>query len=103
MSGITRHLLNPRPQPALLSIVIPIYNEQEALPHLRERLTECLPTFGCSAEVLLVNDGSQDGSLDVLVAWAKEDGRIRVLNFARNFGHQAACTAGMDEAAATPL
>jgi polyisoprenyl-phosphate glycosyltransferase len=93
-----RHLLVPRTHPALLSIVIPIYNEQEALPYLRERLTQCLPSFGCETEVLLVNDGSVDASVDQMIAWAREDRRIRVLNFARNFGHQAACTAGMDEA-----
>jgi dolichol-phosphate mannosyltransferase len=94
----TRHLLTSRPHPVLLSIVIPIYNEQDALPYLRERLTLCLPFFGCETEVLLVNDGSMDDSLDHLVRWAQEDRRVRVLNFARNFGHQAACTAGMDEA-----
>jgi glycosyltransferase involved in cell wall biosynthesis len=94
----TRHLLTSRPHPVLLSIVIPIYNEQDALPYLRERLTLCLPFFGCETEVLLVNDGSVDDSLDHLVRWAQEDRRVHVLNFARNFGHQAACTAGMDEA-----
>ena len=94
----TRHLLVARSHPALLSIVIPIYNEQEALPYLRERLTACMAAFRCGCEVLLVNDGSHDGSLDVLVDWAEADRGIRVLNLARNFGHQAACTAGMDEA-----
>ena len=93
-----RHLLTPRPHPALLSIVIPIYNEQDALPYLRKRLTECLDAFGCPAEILLINDGSVDASLASLIEWARADQRARVFNFARNFGHQAACTAGMDEA-----
>ncbi len=93
-----RHLLTPRPRPSLLSIVIPVYNEQDALPHLRQRLTECFPLFGCAVEVLLVNDGSVDDSLGQLISWARVDARIRVINFARNFGHQAACTAGLDEA-----
>lgn len=94
----TRHLLTPRPHPSLLSIVIPVYNEQDALPYLRERLTACLPKLNCAVEVLLINDGSRDSSLEQLIDWARHDARIRVLNFARNFGHQAACTAGMDEA-----
>ena len=95
---MTEHLLTPRPYPRLLSIVIPIYNEREALPFLRSRMTAFLETLACRAEILLVNDGSSDGSLRLLVDWAKADERVRVFNFARNFGHQAACTAGIDEA-----
>ncbi len=96
--SLTRHLLTPRRSPALLSIVIPVYNEQEVLPALRARLTACIDTLPCEVEVLLVNDGSTDGTLDVLHDWACADPRINVLCMARNFGHQAALTAGLDEA-----
>jgi len=92
------HLLEARPLPRLLSIVVTVYNEEEALPFLRQRLGAFLNTLPCLAEVILVNDGSSDQSLGVLVDWAQQDSRVRVLNLARNFGHQAAATAGLDQA-----
>jgi glycosyltransferase involved in cell wall biosynthesis len=95
----TRHLLQPRGYPSLLSIVIPVYNEEQALPFLRKRLTEFVSGLPCAAELVLVNDGSSDGSIDLLVQWAKADGRVKVFNLARNFGHQVAATAGLDHAA----
>jgi glycosyltransferase involved in cell wall biosynthesis len=95
---MTRHLLQPRGYPKLLSIVIPIYNEEPALPFLRKRLTAFLGELPCAAEMVLVNDGSSDGSLGLLAEWAEADSRITVLNLARNFGHQAASTAGLDHA-----
>jgi dolichol-phosphate mannosyltransferase len=97
--GMTRHLLMPRPTPRLLSIVVPVYNEQEILPDLRHRLTACLDHLPCDTEVILVNDGSSDRTLDLLVDWAEQDPRIKVLGLARNFGHQSAVTAGLDIAA----
>jgi glycosyltransferase involved in cell wall biosynthesis len=95
---MTRHLLQPRGYPARLSIVIPIYNEEQSLPFLRERLTAFLDSLPCAAEIVLVNDGSSDGSIDLLVKWAQSDGRVKVFNLARNFGHQMAATAGLDQA-----
>lgn len=94
----THHVLTPRENPALLSLVLPCYNEEEVVPLLRPRLTEFLDSLPCPAEVLLVNDGSSDRTLEMLFAWAKEDPRIKVLGLARNFGHQAAATAGLDAA-----
>jgi glycosyltransferase involved in cell wall biosynthesis len=82
-----------------LSLVIAIYNEQDALPFLRERLTSFVNTLACRTEIILVNDGSSDGSLEALADWAEADPRVKVLNLARNFGHQAAATAGLDCAA----
>src|SRR5712692_10582865 len=98
MSAPTRHLLQPRKPPKLLSIIIPIYNEQEALPFLRMRLTAFVDSLPCDAEILLVNDGSSDASLGHLREWSEADSRVKVLNLARNFGHQAASTAGLDHA-----
>jgi glycosyltransferase involved in cell wall biosynthesis len=94
----TRHLLRRRGYPGLLSIVIPIFNEEQSLPFLRERLTAFARDLTCAAEVLLVNDGSSDASIDLLVTWAEADSRVKVLNLARNFGHQMAATAGLDQA-----
>jgi glycosyltransferase involved in cell wall biosynthesis len=97
-SDQTRHLLRPRGLPQLLSIVIAVYNEEEVLPLLRKRLTEFVNTLGCQTEIILVNDGSADGSLGYLIEWAESDARVKVLNLARNFGHQSAVTAGLDHA-----
>ena len=94
----TRHLLRPRGYPDLLSIVIPVYNEEQALPYLRERMTGFLHDLPCAAEIVLVNDGSSDHSIHLLVNWAQSDGRVKVFNLARNFGHQMAVTAGLDQA-----
>jgi polyisoprenyl-phosphate glycosyltransferase len=94
----TRHLLRPRGYPDLLSIVIPVYNEEESLPFLQERLTRLVNRLPCAAEIVLVNDGSSDGSVQMLAQWAEADGRVRLFNLARNFGHQMAATAGLDRA-----
>ena len=95
---MTRHLLQPRGYPARLSIVIPVYNEEQSLPFLRERLTSFVDGLPCVAEIVLVNDGSSDDSIDLLVKWAQSDDRVKVFNLARNFGHQMAATAGLDHA-----
>jgi dolichol-phosphate mannosyltransferase len=92
--------LAPRPAPGLLSIVIAAYNEEAVLPELRRRLTgfiDGLPA-ATAAEVVIVDDGSADGTLDGLLEWAEADPRVRVIGLARNFGHQAAVTAGLDAA-----
>ena len=95
----TYHRLVPRGVPDLLSLVIPLYNEQESLPRLRVQLADFLAGLPFPAEIVIVNDGSSDRSLDFLLEWAAEDPRLRVLNLARNFGHQLAASAGLDHAA----
>ena len=92
------HPLTPRPNPRLLSLVIPVYNEAAVLPLLRRELTGFLATVPVPVEVVLVNDGSGDDSLRQLLDWAADDGRVRVVGLARNFGHQVAVTAGLDAA-----
>jgi len=94
----TYHLLTPREYPKLLSIVVTTFNEEQALPFLRERLTAFTATLPCRTEIIFVNDGSSDQSLRVLLEWANVDSRVRILNLARNFGHQLAATAGLDHA-----
>lgn len=82
----------------LLSVVIPAFNEQECLPALHERLTAVLQAEGWSYEIVLVNDGSSDGTLDIIHQLARDDTHVRWISFSRNFGHEAASTAGLDQA-----
>ena len=80
-----------------LSLVIPVYNEEESLPHLFDAIHNALDTLSRSWEVILVDDGSQDHSLDVLKDLAEKDPEhIRVVAFRRNFGQTAAIAAGID-------
>lgn len=82
----------------MLSITIPIYNEESNIPILYERLISELEKIGRPFEIILVNDGSSDNSERVLEGYAKNDARIRVVNFRRNFGQTAAMMAGIDYA-----
>ncbi|MDR2050840.1 MAG: glycosyltransferase family 2 protein [Deltaproteobacteria bacterium] len=83
-----------------LSIVIPVYNEEESLPLLRSALEEWLEgQRGFDCEVVLVDDGSDDGSFAFCAAWAEACPWVKFLSFSRNFGHQAAVTAGLRHAA----
>lgn len=82
----------------VLSVVVPIYNEAEVIPEMYRRMTSVLEGMGESYELILVNDGSRDKSLELLYGLHQRDPRVRVINFARNFGHQIAITAGMDYA-----
>ncbi len=83
----------------LLSVVIPIYNEAKAIPHLVPALRSVLNGLDCEYEIIFVDDGSKDTSLRLLQAVAEGDSRLKVFSFSRNFGHQAAITAGLDFAA----
>jgi glycosyltransferase involved in cell wall biosynthesis len=81
-----------------LSVVLPIYNEEEVLPELHRQLQVFLLALNAETEVIFVNDGSRDASLSLLREISAADSRYRVLSFSRNFGHQAAITAGIDVA-----
>ena len=96
--GVAFHPLTSRPDPALLSLVIPVYNEAAMLPMLRREMTAFTDSLPMSCELIFVNDGSSDDSLHQLLEWSKKDHRIRVMGLARNFGHQVAVTAGLDTA-----
>jgi dolichol-phosphate mannosyltransferase len=80
------------------SIVIPLYNEESGLPVLVERLQELIAQFDGPAEVVLVDDGSRDGTYELAQAVSVKDARFKLIQFSRNFGHQVAITAGMDAA-----
>jgi dolichol-phosphate mannosyltransferase len=81
-----------------LSLVIPVYNEEEVIPALEKRLGGLLETVGVDSEVLFVDDGSKDASLRLLREMAEKEPRFRVISFSRNFGHQRAITCGLDHA-----
>ena len=82
-----------------LTVVIPIFNEEETLAELRQRLTATLDGLpDVDWTVLYVNDGSRDRSLEIIEAQRREDPRLRCLDLSRNFGHQAAVSAGLDHA-----
>ncbi|MBV9505493.1 MAG: glycosyltransferase family 2 protein [Acidobacteriia bacterium] len=94
----TRHLLRARPYPAKLSIVVPMYNEEEVAGAFRAAVTAFFSEVACPCEVVLVNDGSTDSTISQLVEWSAADPRVKVLHLSRNFGHQIAATAGLDHA-----
>lgn len=84
------------PSAPVYSFVIPLYNEELVLPILFHRLDGLLARLDGPAEVILVDDGSRDASGVFAAGRAKDDPRFRYVGLARNFGHQAAITAGMD-------
>ena len=82
-----------------ISIVIPLYNEEESIPYLYDELKEVLEGLDRSFEVVIVDDGSSDRSFEVLKDLHQKDGRFKVVSFRRNFGQTAAMQAGFDHAA----
>ena len=82
----------------IYSIIAPVYNEKDCLHVLYERVSEVMDRTEKPWELILVDDGSSDGSSEIMRELAEKDPRIRCVWFARNFGHQIAVTAGMDQA-----
>jgi glycosyltransferase involved in cell wall biosynthesis len=81
-----------------LSIVVPVYNESASLEMFYNRVFRVMEETGCHYEVIFVNDGSKDDSLNYLLKFAEQDQHIKVIDFTRNFGKEIALTAGMDMA-----
>lgn len=79
-----------------ISIVVPMYNEQKGVDAFFNRLQPILNNITQDWEIICVNDGSKDGTLEVLKKHSNRDSRIKVINFSRNFGKEAALTAGID-------
>ncbi|THF77533.1 glycosyltransferase family 2 protein [Cohnella fermenti] len=84
--------------PVFLSVVIPMYNEEEVIETTFRRLTEALAPIGETYELVFVNDGSRDNTAKLVRRIGEGDKRVKMLDFSRNFGHQIAVTAGMDYA-----
>jgi dolichol-phosphate mannosyltransferase len=81
----------------MLSVVVPIFNERPGLEELHRRVTDAVAPLG-AYELVLVDDGSQDGSWDGMLELAARDSHVRLVRLSRNFGHQVALTAGLDAA-----
>lgn len=80
----------------MVSIVIPIYNEQAILPELHRRIGDAMKLVSEPYEIVFVNDGSQDNSLETLIRLGEEDMFVKTIDLARNFGHQVSISAGVD-------
>jgi len=84
--------------PALISVVVPVYNEEESLEAFYEAVSNRLNHLEIAWELVFVNDGSKDRSLEILHSLHERDSRVHIIDFARNFGHQIAITAGSSHA-----
>ncbi|MBO9542048.1 glycosyltransferase family 2 protein [bacterium] len=82
----------------VVSVIIPIFNEEEIIAELYRRMTVVMEGMAEPYELVLVNDGSRDTSLQKMQELAAKDQRLKIVDFSRNFGHQVAITAGMDHA-----
>ena len=82
----------------MLTVVVPVYNEEEVLPEFHRRLAKVLDGLILQTEVIYVNDGSVDGSLNQVRQIKAEDGRVAMIDLSRNFGKEIAMTAGLDHA-----
>jgi dolichol-phosphate mannosyltransferase len=82
----------------LVSVVVPVFNEERTIAELHRRLTEVLGRQDGSYEIVFVNDGSRDRSLEILREIGAADRRVKVVSLSRNFGHQMSITAGLDHA-----
>lgn len=82
-----------------ISVIIPAYNEEESLPYLMERLTKLIDSIeNYEFEILFVNDGSKDKTIELIKEYREKDNRVSYVDFARNFGKELAMIAGLDYA-----
>lgn len=84
--------------PVSCSVIVPIFNEEQVLPELYRRLTTVMQSISSQYCLLFINDGSSDNSLEILKELHAKDSHVHIINFSRNFGHQAALSAGYDHA-----
>lgn len=87
----------------LISVVIPMYYEEKVAEECCKRLKNVMDSCGYPYELIFVNDGSRDGTQVILEQLAGRDNRVKVIAFSRNFGHQAAVTAGIDKAGGSAI
>jgi polyisoprenyl-phosphate glycosyltransferase len=82
----------------MISIVVPVFNEQQALSELHRRVSEVMKALAMPFELIFVNDGSTDRSLDIMLDLSENDEHVKIIDLSRNFGHQIAIMAGLDHA-----
>jgi polyisoprenyl-phosphate glycosyltransferase len=82
----------------LISIIVPAYNEKEVLPEFHRRVTKVIDALPLNAEIVYVNDGSTDDTLEILKSFQKVDPRVVIVDLSRNYGKEIALTAGLDHA-----
>lgn len=85
-----------KPKRPVFSIIVPIYYEEMVIPELYQRVAQIMEQSGESWELVCINDGSRDRSLELLLELRRQDPRVKILDFSRNFGHQVAISAGID-------
>ncbi len=86
------------PESLDLSIIVPLYNEEESVPLLHQKIRDAVEPMGLNHEIIFVNDGSKDNTLSVASSLIEEDPRLRVVEFRKNYGQTPAMAAGIDEA-----
>lgn len=82
----------------MISVVVPAYNEEEGIAELYRRVKAASQSWGESLELIVIDDGSRDRTLEILASLASQDDDLKVISLSRNFGHQAALTAGLEAA-----
>ena len=82
----------------LISVVVPIFNEEMNVRKLYNRIADTLISMGKSYEIIFVNDGSRDASMPIIISMAEENPSVKYIDLSRNFGHQIAITAGIENA-----
>ena len=75
--------------------MVPVYNEEESISESVRRLKSVLESMTANYEIILVNDGSRDGTMSIIEGLASNDKALKIISFSRNFGHQLAVSAGM--------
>lgn len=86
-----------------ISLVVPVFNEEEVITKTHERLIRVLDSLELNSELIYINDGSRDATASIIRSFCQSDKRIKMISFSRNFGHQTAITAGMDHAAGAAI
>jgi len=93
---VALHNKSMRDSPLKLSVVVPFYNEEQSIRPLHSTLVAALTTLGRPYEMVFVDDGSSDQTFQIAVQLAREDPRVRVVKFRRNYGQTAAMAAGIE-------
>jgi len=91
-----RNKMTDMTEPKSLDIIVPLYNEEKAIIEFHSRLIKSIESLGIPTRIFYVDDGSIDNTLNILLNIRKNDDRINIIQLSRNFGHQAALTAGLD-------